>query len=374
MLGNPQAFVSPRSWTTVRGGSRRSAGDPKDVTAEHALIVEPNDGRTAVLSALGAATTSIDLTIYELSDPAIVSALLDAQRRKVQVRVLYNWYSFPSDVQQAEIVPTIERLTKGGVACKPAPPVFEVTHEKAFVVDGESALVLTFNLASEYFGTTRDFGIQTTVPGEVAEVAAVFEADWNDRPIIPSVPTLVWSPVNSRAKLTELISSAGQTLDVYCEEIDDPGTLGALAAAAKRGVRVRLIAAVLTANGTSNANTQGLTYLNASGVDAVSKSFPISTPTGPAQLYIHAKAIVADYGCGAAQAYVGSENLSCVSLDDNRECGIFVNEPVILDRLEATFSSDWAQPSVPVTPDPTPIPPCAGNPEVRAAARVNARA
>lgn len=339
----------------------------------HALIVEPVDGRTAVLSALGAATTSVDLTIYELSDPAIVAALLDAQCRKVVVRVLYNWYSFPSDVQQQEVVPTVQRLTEAGVACKAAPPAFEVTHEKSFVVDGESAFVLTFNLTSEYFGTTRDFGIQTTVPEEVAEIAAVFEADWSNRSSTPSAPTVVWSPVNSRAKLTELIANAAETLDVYCEEIDDPGTLGALVAAAKRGVRVRLIAAVLSTPGTSNGNARGITYLNAGGVDAVSKSYPIATPTGTAEVYFHAKAILADYGSGAATAFVGSENLSCVSLDDNRECGLLVVEPAILDRLEATFSSDWAQPSVPVTPDPTPIPPCAGNPAARAAARVAAR-
>jgi phosphatidylserine/phosphatidylglycerophosphate/cardiolipin synthase-like enzyme len=44
----------------------------------HTLIVEPDDGRSLVLQALNAATKSIDLTIYELSDPQIMSALESA--------------------------------------------------------------------------------------------------------------------------------------------------------------------------------------------------------------------------------------------------------------------------------------------------------
>ncbi len=41
----------------------------------HSLIVEPTDGRTAILAALSSATTTIDVTIYELSDPQIVGSI-----------------------------------------------------------------------------------------------------------------------------------------------------------------------------------------------------------------------------------------------------------------------------------------------------------
>jgi len=85
-------------------------------------------------------------------------------------------------------------------------------------------------------------------------------------------------------------------------------------------------------------------------VNAVCKSF----------LYIHAKMVLADYGTPGAQAYIGSENFSCTSLNDNRECGILIGEPAILDRLNATYASDWAQPSVSVTPDTTPLTSCSG--------------
>ncbi len=343
---------------------------PPPAPASHTLIVEPDDGRALVLQLLGAAKTSIDLTIYEISDSQIMAALTSAQSKGVIVRVLYNWYSFQPEMQQQTITPAVTALSKAGVQCRQAPRVFEVTHEKAFVIDGATAIIMSFNLVSNYFGVvspgdtaTRDFGIVTTVPAEVAEVAAVFDADWNSQAITPAAPSLVWSPVNSRAKLTALINGAKATLDVYCEEASDPGTLGALVAAAKRGVRVRYIAAVLSGSGKTNGNAQGVTFMNAGGVSAVCKSF----------LYIHAKMVLADQGSPGASAYIGSVNFSCTSLNDNRECGIIVTEAAILQRLGATYQSDWAQPSVAVVPDNSPLSPCPANKAALDQARIAQR-
>jgi cardiolipin synthase len=330
----------------------------------HTLIVQPDDGRTVIVNALNAANTSIDLTIYEITDSQILSALETANARQVTVRVMYNWYSFPADMQQREITPAIQLLTKAGIQCRQAPRAFEVTHEKAFVIDGTTSIIMSFNLTSDYFGTTRDFGIVTTVGPEVTEISNVFEADWNDTPVTPKNLSLAWSPINARTKLMALISGATKTLDIYGEEVDDPGTLGAMVAAAKRGVKVRFIAAVLSGQGHVNGNARGITYLQRGGVSAVCKSF----------LYIHAKMLLADYGTPNAQAYIGSENFSCVSLNDNRECGIIVSEPAILNRLQSTYASDWVQPSVTVTPDNTPIRACVGDPAGRVEARRNARA
>jgi phosphatidylserine/phosphatidylglycerophosphate/cardiolipin synthase-like enzyme len=126
---------------------------------------------------------------------------------------------------------------------------------------------------------------------------------------------------------------------------------------------VRFIAAVLAGEGKLNANARGVTFMQRGGVDAVCKGF----------LYIHAKMVLADLGSAQAQAYIGSENLSCVSLGDNRECGIIVTEPAILRRLGAVFQSDWAQPSVAVAPDPTPLTACPGNGPAQARARIAQR-
>jgi len=348
------------------------------MTPSHTLIVQPDDGRTPVLNVLNAATKSIDLTIYEISDSQIMSALESAQKRKVAVRVLYDWYSFPVDSQVRDITPYINQLAAAGIQCRKAPKKFEVTHEKAFVVDGTTAIVMSFNLTSDYFSDTRDFGIITTVPAEVGEIEAVFNADWQDKSITPKVPSLVWSPVNSRSKLTDVINGAKKTLDIYCEEASDPGTLGAMVAAAKRGVIVRFMAALLTGDGNGeedkvNGNARGITFMKNGGVNAVCKSFPLPSQGANVQMYIHAKMVLADHSTAAAQAFIGSENFSCVSLNDNRECGILVSEPAILDRIQQVYNSDWAQPTVPVTPDNTPLQACVRSSPAVINARIAAR-
>jgi phosphatidylserine/phosphatidylglycerophosphate/cardiolipin synthase-like enzyme len=60
---------------------------------------------------------------------------------------------------------------------------------------------------------------------------------------------------------------------------------------------------------------------------------------------VHAKLIVAD----ASRAFVGSQNFSATSLDQNRELGIIIDDPVALARLIRTvnldISASEAQPS-----------------------------
>lgn len=306
--------------------------------AIHALIVEPDDGKAMVLSTIAGAHENLTLTIYEITDPDIAAALAAAQGRGVLVRVLYNNASFASMNETNPNSGVIVNLSRAGVAVKPAPPVFSVTHQKTLTADKSRSVIMTFNLEPDYFATTRDFGIVTTSLPEVREIADVFDADWNYLPVTPALPTLVWSPVNSRAKILWVMGHATKTLDVYNEEITDKECIDALAAAAKRGVAVRVIAADLTSNG-KNENAPALAALNAGGARAKAIT----------SLYIHAKMVLADYGTQEQVAYVGSENFSNVSLDQNRELGILVTEKPILDRLESVFSQDWLVPAMPET-------------------------
>jgi cardiolipin synthase A/B len=41
-------------------------------------------------------------------------------------------------------------------------------------------------------------------------------------------------------------------------------------------------------------------------------------------------------------AFVGSENFSATSLDDNRELGIMIADPTALATLNQTFQQDWS--------------------------------
>jgi phosphatidylserine/phosphatidylglycerophosphate/cardiolipin synthase-like enzyme len=58
--------------------------------------------------------------------------------------------------------------------------------------------------------------------------------------------------------------------------------------------------------------------------------------------YIHAKAIVADYGLSDAAVEAGSMNWSSNSLDNNRELGIVLNDTGVEKVIETQFDSDYA--------------------------------
>ncbi|MDO9325678.1 MAG: phospholipase D-like domain-containing protein [Methanoregula sp.] len=332
--------LGPGGQTTPATPAQVSAGTtPGGVSAPpavHTLVVEPDDGKALVLSTIAAAHENITLTIYEITDPDIVAALTAAQTRGVAVRVLYNNASFASMNEANPNAGAVANLSRAGVKTEPASPVFTVTHQKTLTVDGTRSLIMTFNLEPGYFATTRDFGILTTNQSEIQEIMSVFDADWNYQNITPTYPTLIWSPVNSRDKILGVINHATKTLEVYNEEITDQQCIDALVEASKRGVVVRVIAADMESNG-KNKNAPALRTLNASG--ALAKSIT--------SLYIHAKMVLADYQTPDQVAYLGSENLGEVSLDQNRELGILVAEKPILDRLESVFNSDWLVPAMP---------------------------
>lgn len=304
---------------------------------DHTIFVEPVDGRAEVIKTIAGARNNITLTIFQLDDPAIVDALAAAQERGVSVRVLYNNASFAAANQTNPNFYAVANLTPLGVAMKPAPPYFTITHQKTLTADRSRAIIMTFNLDPAFFTTTRDFGIVTTNESEIREITEVFEADWNYRNISPSQPSLIWGPVNSRAKILGLINNATKTLEVYNDEITDLQCIDAFGAAAKRGVAVRVLAADMQGPDGTNVNAPALTTLNANGAQAKSITSP----------YIHAKVVVADYGTPHQIAYVGSEYLAPVSLDHSRELAVLVSEQPILDRIESEFSQDWLLPAMP---------------------------
>ncbi len=213
-----------------------------------------------------------------------------------------------------------DRLEDAGIAVRWGNPVFRFSHIKTMVVDDAVAIIMNQNLTASAFTSNREFGVVTNEPDIVQTAVALFEADWT-RGAEPAPGPLVVSPTNARDALLTLVREARVSLDLYAEVLRDPEVLDALAAAAERGIRVRIIVSP------SADFAAEMEELAASGVDIrLSRS-----------LYIHAKLIVAD----DERAFIGSQNLSATSLDQNRELGIIVDDPVNLARLTRTFAIDF---------------------------------
>lgn len=286
------------------------------------LITEPADGIAPVLAMIDHASTSVDLVMYELSDEQIENALVNASHRGVAVRVLLSrgYYGEPSAVNaQAH-----DYLQSQGVAVQWTSASFALTHEKTLIIDGNAAMIMTFNLMPQYYATSRDFGVIDRDPADLTDITATFDADWAGKAITTSGgDDLLWSPGSEGATIA-LINSATSTIEIYNEEMADDNIIDALASAARRGVTVRV----------------DMTYASdwkSAFVSLTAVGVQIRTYSAKASLYIHAKMILVD----GREAFIGSQNFSETSQEENRELGIVMTNPAIIQSLSKTFATDW---------------------------------
>jgi cardiolipin synthase len=288
------------------------------------LITEPDQGIGPILTAITGARTSVDLVMYELSDQKIESALVADHHRGVRVRVLLNGGYYGKGFPQNK--PAFSYLKAHGVSVRWTPSRFALTHQKTMVVDGKTAYIMTFNLTSQYYSTSRDFDVTDRQPSDVRAILQVFTADWNNTKLSPpNGSDLVWSP-GALKPIIRLISSAHKSIDVYNEEMDEPQITVALAAAARRGVKVEV---VMTADSEWNSAFSMLT---------ANKAYVRLYPNTSTALYIHAKMFLVD----GKKAFLGSQNASNTSLERNRELGIMIRSHKIIHALTTVFNSDYA--------------------------------
>jgi len=293
-------------------------------TTQDTLFTEPNQGFSPVYNLIKGAKTSIDLTMYELEDTTAESDLAAAEQRGVNVHVILDQRE-SSDNQAA-----YNYLKNHGVHVVWSWSKYYYTHEKSLVIDDKTAVIMTANLTSQYYSTTRDFGVIDTNAQDVAAITAVFNADYAHQAVTPgNGADLVWSPTDSQTKLLALINGAKSSLRIYSEEMDDTAIENALVSAAKRGVDVQ----VCGENEDGEYDSAYTTLANA-GVH-------ISYYSNPDGFYIHGKVIEADYGKSDAKVFIGSENFSNTSLNDNRELGLTISVPAILTSIETTFATDF---------------------------------
>lgn len=296
-------------------------------TRAQTLYTFPDQTLTPVYTFINSATKTLDMTMYELVDITAQNDLIALAKKGVTVRVILD-----QNLEKTSNTPAYKALTAAGVSVHWANTKYQATHQKTITVDSKSSLVLTANLTSRYYSTTRDFAIIDTNGADVAAIEATFSADFKNAAITPSTATdLIWSPTDSSTDLLALINGAAKTLTIENEEMGDAAIVTALENAARRGVAVKVIM-----TNTSNTYAKEFNALKTAGVQ-------VRTYAATAALYIHAKVILADFGVTAAQkVFVGSENFSVPSLTKNRELGLVMTTPTILSSLNTTLASDFA--------------------------------
>jgi cardiolipin synthase len=152
-------------------------------------------------------------------------------------------------------------------------------------------------------------------PRVVKELRRLFESDANRTEFVPRVRDLVVSPENARQRLERFLRRARVSLDIYDPQVTDDRMLALLARKASRGVRVRIL---------------GKLEKKWSGAGFEARDF-----SGR----LHVRAIVRD----GRRAFVGSQSLRKLELDERREVGIIIRDRAVVEKLQKTFKRDWKQ-------------------------------
>ena len=302
------------------------------------LLVMPDDGSAAVVELIDQAREQLLIKQFKLQSEAVEQALLRAHQRGVRVRVMLNPHTSGGDRWNDE---AFALLQGWGIAVAWTSEAFPVTHEKSMVIDGQAALIATFNFADKYFRETRDYGVISHDPAVIEQVSAGFEADWQRAFFDPRLDVgLVWSSFHSRGQMARVIESAEQTLWIQHPKFVDAVILERIVAARERGVKVRVLCG--GKHGISDWDIfdtfSSLRVMERFGVKIRRQK----------QLKLHAKLILVD---GRA-ALTGSMNIDRSAFDLRRELGIEVDAPEVVERLRRIFEADWKAAGKYSAPDP----------------------
>ncbi|MFO0673098.1 MAG: phospholipase D-like domain-containing protein [Polyangiaceae bacterium] len=289
--------------------------EPRHTTPE--LYIGPTGLEKKTVDLINSAEKTIDLSIYEIDTKSIIAALKSAKSRGVTVRVVMD---------KNQNAAARSSLKNAGITVNDASGNFPYFHVKVMILDGDRALVSSANFNDYSMQGERNYAILDHDKDDIEGLQKLFDNDFAGKSDTPdlSCSRLIVSPVNARERLKELIQSAQTKLDLSVMYITDPEMANAVKERQAAGVAVRLLL----------ANPKWISDNAGSAQQFAAAKVPVKIMTA---YDLHAKLIVTERA-----AFVGSENFSSNSLDQNREVGVFVTNPEPLAAIQKQFDNDWA--------------------------------
>ena len=131
------------------GGVVAAAGEAH-AASNFSLLTLPDQGENAIYNFVDSATSSIDVTIYELKDTTLENDLVSREKAGVNVRVILDQAQKSYNQGAANV------LTAGGVGVTYSSTAFTYTHQKTITVDNRESYISTGNFDTTYYATSRD--------------------------------------------------------------------------------------------------------------------------------------------------------------------------------------------------------------------------
>jgi len=274
------------------------------------LIVQPDAGIAPVVTAIKQARKSVDVLIFRLDRLEIARALEAAVARGVRVRAL----TAHQNRGGTKILRKLELdLLEAGVTVSRTADDLVRYHGKMMIVDSRILHVYGFNFTSLDMEKSRSFGIVTKNHKLVNEAMKLFEADFARQPYTSGYQRFVVSPENARERLAAFLKGARKQLLIYDPQVCDDAMLRIISERIKAGVEVKILGAV-----EAKWNIRG-------------EPFPGKR--------MHVRAMV----CDGKRAFVGSQSLRRLELENRRELGIIVTDDVVVGQLKQFFELDWSK-------------------------------
>jgi len=132
------------------------------------LVSSPESSRPALLALIGGARASLALETEELTDPAVVSALLDARARGLAVTLVWPGPATGAGAPFTKLAGAGATVRAAG-----APAI----HGKVVVADDRTLYLGSVNLTPTSLDDNRELGLLLAQPPTAAEVSQIVAAD-----------------------------------------------------------------------------------------------------------------------------------------------------------------------------------------------------
>jgi len=179
------------------------------------------------------------------------------------------------------------------------------------LVDGNELYLLTYNFTHLDTERSRSFGIVTRNRELVKEATRLFECDTQRQTYKSRSDKFLVSPVNARQRLEAFIKGAKRNLLIYDVDVADKEILRILQERSQAGVQVKIIGHV-----TRNKHLSARVFK---------------------RMRLHTRVVIRD----CKQAFLGSQSLRKLELDERREIGIIVNNAKVVSSMITVFEDDW---------------------------------
>ena len=273
------------------------------------LLTQPGAGVNPLVDAINSARSTIDIAIFRFDRKEIERAMINAVNRGVQVRALIAYTNRGGEKRLRDLE---ARLLAAGVTVARTADDLVRYHAKYFIIDQRELFLLAFNFTYLDIEQSRSFGVVTTDKRAVEEASRLFEMDMKRHPYTAGLDSLIVSPANARRELAAFIKDAKKELCIYDPCVSDPAMIRALDDRRKNGVDVKIL-------GHLTRRSTGL-------------------PTAKLHdIRLHTRMILRD----GTHAFIGSQSLRTVELDQRREVGIVFDDAAVIKSLAQTFLDDW---------------------------------